>query len=207
MSCPATDVRRAKQVLAEEPVASVAPRPSQPPVVSHRHRLGCEDDGVPDITGVITTHLRALGAGTRDRSVFAILTRNPQFIEDEPVTAEDGRAWTDMRNTVDGVLLRFRDGELDSVRVTARRTAPQTATVDLENDFHPYPAPSDLIRGLDISRATRADVTALLGAPDTGGSDRPEEGDSGDLTYRLDAGVLRLHCDGDLLVTVTTSRE
>lgn len=181
-----------------------------------------------DISGVITTHLAALGTGTRDRRVFAILTRNPQFIEDEPVIADNGEVWVDIRNTVDGILMKFRDGELDRVRVTARRLAAP-GPVDLDTDFYPYPAPQDLIKGLDLTSATPSDVKALLGESEavgtgggagdgvgiggpgggvvTGGPDAVGGGEpSGDLTYRVHDSVVRLSFDGEQLLSVTTSR-
>lgn len=154
---------------------------------------------MPEISGVVTSHLRALGAGTRDRTVFAILTRNPQFIEDLPVTGDDGTVWIEIANVVDGVLLRFRDGELDSVRTNARR----------HGDFYPYPTPQDLITGLDLSTATRSDAVALLGEPTEedarGGEDDAADGAS-HLRYDAEGGTVTLTFLDDLLETVTVSR-
>ncbi|QDO87179.1 hypothetical protein FNH13_01615 [Ornithinimicrobium ciconiae] len=148
-----------------------------------------------EITGVITTHLAALGAATRDRKVFAILTRNPQFIEDLPVTGDDGTVWIEIANIVDGVLLRFRDGELDSVRTNARR----------HGDYYPYPTPRDLITGLDLSTATRGDVMALLGEP-AGATERDAAKEASHLRYEAEGGTVTLTFRDDLLETVTVSR-
>lgn len=142
-----------------------------------------------DISGEITSHLAALGAGTRDRRVFAILTRDPHFIEDEPVTGPGGEVRIDITNTMDGVLLRFRGGELDSVRTTARR----------DDDYYPYPRPTDLITGLDLSTATREDVDAVLGDPLLEG---PE-----DVRYQVGGGVLTVGFEADQLVSITVTRD
>ncbi|NLG21426.1 MAG: hypothetical protein GX555_08375 [Actinomycetales bacterium] len=150
---------------------------------------------MPEISGVITTHLRALGAGTRDRVVFAILTRNPYFIEDLPVTRDDGEVWVDIANIKDGVLLRFRDGELDSVRTSARQ----------EGDYYPYPEPEQLISGLDVSTVTPEDVAAVLGEPSEK-QPRDEDGGTHGLRYDVDGGVVTLTFRDDQLTTVTVSR-
>lgn len=138
------------------------------------------------ITGHVTSHLRALGSGTRDRRVFAILTRNPHFIEDLPVT-RDGAEWVDIANIMEGVLLRFRDGELDSVRTSAQR----------HDDYYPYPTPQDLITGLDISTATHQDVVALLGEPAGGATE---------LEYPLEAAAVVFAFHDGRLRTVTVRR-
>lgn len=149
---------------------------------------GWDDGAVSEITGVITTHLAALGAATRDRKVFAILTRHPHFIEDLPVTRDNGEVWVDIANTMEGVLLQFRDNELDRVVVTARK----------DELYYPYPGSTELIAGLDLATATRGDVIALLGAP------QQERAD--DLVYELDGAVVTLAFRDDDLVRVTTSR-
>lgn len=160
--------------------------------------------------GEITGHLAALGAGTRDRLVFAILTRDPHFIEDEPVTGEDGEVRVDISNTMEGVLLRFQDGALDSVRTTARRSG----------DYYPYPRPTALITGLDLSTATRQDVQAALAdpAPEQDGEARypvdggvltatdPDSEQDGEVRYPVDGGVLTATFEDDQLMAVTVSR-
>ena len=142
--------------------------------------------------GEITGHLAALGAGTRDRLVFAILTRDPHFIEDEPVTGEDGEVRVDISNTMEGVLLRFQDGALDSVRTTARRSG----------DYYPYPRPTALITGLDLSTATRQDVQAALADP----APEPDSEQDGEVRYPVDGGVLTATFEDDQLMAVTVSR-
>lgn len=145
------------------------------------------------ISGAISRHLAALGAGTRDRVVFAILTRNPHFIEDLPVTRNNGEVWLDIANIKEGVLLQFRDGELDRVVVSIRQDEP----------FYPYPTPTELIKGLDLATATREDVTALLGAPQR---ETTDEMGHDELGYELDGPVVTLTFTGDHVLRVTTSR-
>lgn len=167
--------------------------------------------GVSELSGEITSHLAALGAGTRDRLVFAILTRDPHFIEDEPVTGWDGEVRVDITNTMEGVLLRFRDGALDSIRTTARRSG----------DYYPYPRPTALITGLDLSAATRQDVQAALGDPAPEQDDEvrypvdgavltatdPDSERGGEVRYPVEGGVLTATFEGDQLMTVTVSRD
>lgn len=148
-----------------------------------------------EISGEITSHLAALGAGTRDRLVFAILSRNPHFIEDEPVTGTHGETLVDIANIMEGLLLRFRDGALHSVRTTVRR----------DGDYYPFPRPADLIDGVDLSRATRGDLDALLGAPlppAGGAGDAPDE-----VCYAVDGGVLTVTSDADQIVSITVTRD
>lgn len=121
---------------------------------------------VSEISGVITKHLAALGTGTRDRRVFAILTRNPQFVEDEPVLDAAGVQWVDMANTVDGLRLRFRDGELDSVRTTIRRVDAEMGGVGLD-------APGDSGARVDgvLSDGAAGVDGGLVGLPARPGAD------------------------------------
>lgn len=152
------------------------------------HAEGSTHSAVTELGGVISTHLTALGASTRDRTVFAILTANPQFVEDLPVTRDNGEVTIDIANTVDGILLRFRDGELDSVRVMLRREGP----------FFPYPRPAELIDGLDLAAATPAQVRDRLGDPVAESDDA--------LRFAVDGGVLTVDVAGDQVLAVTTSR-
>ncbi|WP_154402147.1 hypothetical protein [Ornithinimicrobium cavernae] len=141
-----------------------------------------------ELSGEITSHVAALGAGTRDRRVFAILTRDPHFIEDAPVTGDDGVVRIDIANIMEGVLLRFRDGALDTVTVFAQR----------EGDYYPYPRPAELITGLDIAAAAREDVTGLLGEPAEASSDHA--------AYAVDGGRVTVAFVGDRPASVTVSR-
>ncbi len=150
--------------------------------------------GVSEISGEITSHLAALGAGTRDRVVFAILTRNPHFIEDEAVTDADGVVRVDITNVVEGLLLRFRDGALERVRTTIRR----------EGDYFPFPRPAELITGLDLVTATREDLGRVLGDPLPGSSD--DAGSVDEVRHAVDGGNLTATFAAGELVSITVTR-
>lgn len=109
------------------------------------------------VVGEISAMFDVLGAPKDDARIVRSLESSSGFREQDPFVdpARGEETLVTMHNRAEGYEYRFVDGLLNKVVIHAQHEA----------NWAPYPRPTDLIAGLDISAAGAADVEQVLGQP------------------------------------------